>query len=411
VHHRVIQAAYVREDVQPVATPQGSVAEVLAAFIRLGLTSFGGPTAHLGYFREEFVVRRRWLDDQTYADLVALCQFLPGPASSQTGIALGVLRAGLPGGFAAWVGFTIPSAILMIVAAYGVASLSADTAALHGLKVVAVAVVAQAVWGMARTLCPDRERATIALIAAVVLLVWQNAFAQISIIAIGGLAGWRLLRSGAPAAAPSSLAAFDHRLAIGCWIAFFGLLIALPLARTVFPFHALELFDSFYRAGALVFGGGHVVLPLLHTEVVSPGWISDAQFIAGYGMAQAVPGPLFTFAAYLGTIQTTTPNGWAGGILALLAIFLPAWLLVIGALPFWDWLRARTEVQAALRGINAAVVGLLLATLYTPVMTSAIMMPLDAALALGCFGMLTLWKLPSWLVVVVAGGIGWVVRV
>jgi chromate transporter len=411
VHHRVIQAAYVREDVQPVATPQGSVAEVLAAFIRLGLTSFGGPTAHLGYFREEFVVRRRWLDDQTYADLVALCQFLPGPASSQTGIALGVLRAGLPGGFAAWVGFTIPSAILMIVAAYGVASLSADTAALHGLKVVAVAVVAQAVWGMARTLCPDRERATMAILAAVALLVWSNALAQIAIIAAGGIVGWRLLRSGAPAAAPSSLAAFDHRLAIGCWIAFFGLLIALPLARTVFPFHALELFDSFYRAGALVFGGGHVVLPLLHTEVVSPGWISDAQFIAGYGMAQAVPGPLFTFAAYLGTIQTTTPNGWAGGILALLAIFLPAWLLVIGALPFWNWLRARTEVQAALRGINAAVVGLLLATLYTPVMTSAIMMPLDAALALGCFGMLTLWKLPSWLVVVVAGGIGWVVRV
>ena len=400
-----------REGVQPVATPQGSVAEVLAAFIRLGLTSFGGPTAHLGYFREEFVVRRRWLDDQTYADLVALCQFLPGPASSQTGIALGVLRAGLPGGFAAWVGFTIPSAILMIVAAYGVASLSADTAALHGLKVVAVAVVAQAVWGMARTLCPDRERATMAILAAVALLVWSNALAQIAIIAAGGIVGWRLLRSGATAAAPSSLAAFDHRLAIGCWIAFFGLLIALPLARTVFPFHALELFDSFYRAGALVFGGGHVVLPLLHTEVVSPGWISDAQFIAGYGMAQAVPGPLFTFAAYLGTIQTTTPNGWAGGILALLAIFLPAWLLVIGALPFWDWLRARTEVQAALRGINAAVVGLLLATLYTPVMTSAIMMPLDAALALGCFGMLTLWKLPSWLVVVVAGGIGWVVRV
>jgi chromate transporter len=264
---------------------------------------------------------------------------------------------------------------------------------------------------MARTLCPDRERATMAILAAVALLVWSNALAQIAIIAAGGIVGWRLLRSGAPAAAPSSLAAFDHRLAIGCWIAFFGLLIALPLARTVFPFHALELFDSFYRAGALVFGGGHVVLPLLHTEVVSPGWISDAQFIAGYGMAQAVPGPLFTFAAYLGTIQTTTPNGWAGGILALLAIFLPAWLLVIGALPFWDWLRARTEVQAALRGINAAVVGILLATLYTPVMTSAIMMPLDAALALGCFGMLTLWKLPSWLVVVVAGGIGWVVRV
>lgn len=391
--------------------PQGSVIEVLAAFVRLGLTSFGGPVAHLGYFREEFVVRRRWLDDRTYADLVALCQFLPGPASSQAGIALGVLRAGLPGGFAAWIGFTFPSALIMIAAAYGVASLGADAAALHGLKVVAVAVVAQAVWGMARTLCPDRERATIAILAAVALLVWRHALAQIVIIVAGGMIGWRLLRDGAPAAAPSSLAGVDRRLAIGCWIAFFGLLIALPLARAAFPFHALQIFDSFYRAGALVFGGGHVVLPLLHAGVVPLGWVSDAQFIAGYGLAQAVPGPLFTFAAYLGAVQTSPPNGWAGGMLALLAIFLPAWLLVIGALPFWDWLRAREEAQAALRGINAAVVGLLLATLYTPVVTSAIMTPFDAALALGCFALLALWKWPPWLVVVVAGGIGWAMNV
>ncbi|MCS6938636.1 MAG: chromate efflux transporter [Roseiflexus sp.] len=391
--------------------PQGSVIEVLAAFVRLGLTSFGGPVAHLGYFREEFVVRRRWLDDRTYADLVALCQFLPGPASSQAGIALGVLRAGLPGGFAAWIGFTFPSALIMIAAAYGVASLCADAAALHGLKVVAVAVVAQAVWGMARTLCPDRERATIAILAAVALLVWRHALAQIVIIVAGGMIGWRLLRDGAPAAAPSSLAGVDRRLAIGCWIAFFGLLIALPLARAAFPFHAIQIFDSFYRAGALVFGGGHVVLPLLHAGVVSPGWVSDAQFIAGYGLAQAVPGPLFTFAAYLGAVQTSPPNGWAGGMLALLAIFLPAWLLVIGALPFWDWLHAREEAQAALRGINAAVVGLLLATLYTPVVTSAIMTPFDAALALGCFALLALWKWPPWLVVVVAGGIGWAMNV
>jgi chromate transporter len=399
----------VKETIQPVIAPQGSIIEVLAAFTRLGLTSFGGPIAHLGYFREEFVVRRRWLDDRTYADLVALCQFLPGPASSQTGIALGVMRAGLPGALAAWIGFTLPSALLMIAAAYGVTSLGADTVALHGLKVVAVAVVAQAVWGMARTLCPDRERATIAILAAVALLVWSSALAQIVIIVAGGMIGWRLLRSGAPAAAPVPLAAFDRRLAIGCWIAFFGLLIALPLARTVFPFRALELFDSFYRAGALVFGGGHVVLPLLYAEVTPPGWVSEAQFIAGYGMAQAVPGPLFTFAAYLGAVQTPIPNGWAGGTLALLAIFLPAWLLVIGALPFWNWLRSREETQAALRGINAAVVGILLATLYTPVMTSAIMTVRDAALALACFGMIAVWKWPSWLVVVVAAGIGWAV--
>lgn len=395
------------ETAQPVTAPQGSIIEVLAAFTRLGLTSFGGPIAHLGYFREEFVVRRRWLDDRTYADLAALCQFLPGPASSQTGIALGMMRAGLPGSLAAWLGFTLPSALLMIAAAYGVASLGADTAALHGLKVVAVAVVAQAVWGMARALCPDRERATIAILAAVALLVWSHALAQIVIIVAGGMIGWRVLRSGAPAAAPSPLAVGDRRLAVGCWIAFFALLIALPLARTAFPFHALELFDSFYRAGALVFGGGHVVLPLLHAGVVPPGWVSETQFIAGYGMAQAVPGPLFTFAAYLGAVQAPAPNGWAGGTLALLAIFLPAWLLVIGALPFWNWLRSREAAQAALRGVNAAVVGILLATLYTPVITSAIMTPLDAALALGCFALLALWKCPPWLVVVAAGGIGW----
>lgn len=395
------------ETAQPVTAPQGSIIEVLAAFTRLGLTSFGGPIAHLGYFREELVVRRRWLDDRTYADLAALCQFLPGPASSQTGIALGMMRAGLPGSLAAWLGFTLPSALLMIAAAYGVASLGADTAALHGLKVVAVAVVAQAVWGMARALCPDRERATIAILAAVALLVWSHALAQIVIIVAGGMIGWRVLRSGAPAAAPSPLAVGDRRLAVGCWIAFFALLIALPLARTAFPFHALELFDSFYRAGALVFGGGHVVLPLLHAGVVPPGWVSETQFIAGYGMAQAVPGPLFTFAAYLGAVQAPAPNGWAGGTLALLAIFLPAWLLVIGALPFWNWLRSREAAQAALRGVNAAVVGILLATLYTPVITSAIMTPLDAALALGCFALLALWKCPPWLVVVAAGGIGW----
>ncbi len=381
------------------------------AFVRLGLTSFGGPTAHLGYFREEFVIRRGWLDDCTYADLVALCQFLPGPASSQAGIAIGMLRAGLAGGLAAWLGFTLPSALIMIAAAYGIAAPGVDSTALRGLNIVAVAVVAQAVWGMARTLCPDRERATIALIAAVILLIWQGAFAQILIIATAGLAGWRLLHGGAPAAAHPPTVSFDRRIAMGCWIGFFSLLFALPLARAVLSWHALNVFDSFYLAGALVFGGGHVVLPLLHAQVVPPGWVSDTRFIAGYGLAQAVPGPLFTFAAYLGAVQTPPPNGWVGGILALLAIFLPAWLLIVGALPFWAWLRAREGFQAALRGINAAVVGILLATLYTPVMTSAMIEPFDAALALACFGMLTVWKLPPWVVVGIAGGVGWALSV
>ncbi|MGQ9550169.1 MAG: chromate efflux transporter [Roseiflexus sp.] len=386
---------------------QGSFREVLSAFVRLGLTSFGGPTAHLGYFREECITRRRWLDDQTYADLIALCQFLPGPASSQVGIAIGVLRAGFIGGLAAWLGFTFPSALIMIAAAYGIAAPGVDTTALRGLNVVAVAVVAQAVWGMARTLCPDRERVTVALIAAIVLLVWQNALTQISIIAIGGLVGWRWFRNSAPATTPPLMISIDRRVAIGCWVVFFSLLIVLPLMRAVFSLHTLSMLDSFYRTGALVFGGGHVVLPLLHAQVVPSGWVSDTQFIAGYGLAQALPGPLFAFAAYLGAVQTPTPNSWPGGFLALLAIFLPAWLLIIGALPFWSWLRTREDVQATLRGINAAMVGILLATLYTPVMTGAIIEPFDAALALACFGMLTVWKLPPWLVVGIAGGIGW----
>lgn len=385
---------------------RGPLREVAEAFTRLGLTSFGGPVAHLGYFREEFVVRRRWLDEQTYADLVALCQFLPGPASSQVGIALGTLRAGLLGGLLAWIGFTLPSALVMIAVAYGVGALSGAVDWLHGLKVVAVAVVAQAVWGMARSLCPDRERASIALAAAAIMLLVPGALTQIGLIIAGGIAGWRLLRS-APLPPPQAfIAPFGRRYALISLAIFFGLLIGLPLARQAVPDHTLALFDSFYRAGALVFGGGHVVLPLLEAEVVPPGWVTGAQFLAGYGAAQAVPGPLFTFAAYLGAVQTPAPNGWIGGIVALLAIFLPAWLLVLGALPFWDRLRARADAQAALRGINAVVVGILLAALYTPVSTSAIGAPFDFALALICFGLLTLWKLPPWLVVLLGGVVG-----
>lgn len=388
--------------------PQGTPLEVLAAFTKLGLTSFGGPVAHLGYFRAELVERRRWLDDQTYADLVALCQFLPGPASSQTGIGLGVMRAGLLGGMAAWLGFTLPSALLMIGAAFGVALLGKNTGVdwLHGLKIVAVAVVTQALWGMARTLTPDRERATIAILAAVVVLAWPTGLAQVLTIAVAGIIGWRFLRVQVSAPTRQLHAPVSRSFAVGCWALFFSLLVALPLLRQALPWHALALFDSFYRAGALVFGGGHVVLPLLQAQVVPPGWVSDTQFIAGYGVAQAVPGPLFTFSAYLGAVESPEPNGVAGGLLALVAMFLPAWLLVLGALPFWDQLRRRADAQGVLRGVNAAVVGVLLAALYNPIWLSGIKGPLDLALALVCFGLLVFWKLPPWLVVILGGAGG-----
>jgi chromate transporter len=386
---------------------RGTPLEVLTTFTRLGLTSFGGPVAHLGYFRAEFVERRKWLDDQTYADLVALCQFLPGPASSQAGIAIGVLRAGLAGGLAAWLGFTLPSVILMIAFAYGASYLGgAGGDWLHGLKVVAVAVVAQAVWGMARTLCPDRTRATVAVLAAVATLAWPSGLGQLVIIGLAGLFGWRALRATAPPAEHAFHVAVGRSFALGCWVAFFALLLGLPLLRSASGSHALAMLDSFYRAGALVFGGGHVVLPLLQTEVVNPGWLSGDQFVAGYGAAQALPGPLFTFAAYLGAVQTPQPNGWLGGLIAVGAIFLPAWLLVLGALLFWDKLRRRADAQGVLRGVNAAVVGILLAALYTPVWISAIGTPVDFALALVCFGLLVFWKLPPWLVVLFAGVAG-----
>jgi chromate transporter len=390
----------------PPAAVGGSTREVLGVFTRLGLTSFGGPIAHLGYFRDELVARRRWVDEETYADVVALCQFLPGPASSQVGIALGLTRAGVRGALAAWLGFTLPSALAMIAFAYGVTEVdgAADAGWLHGLKIVAVAVVAQAVWGMARSLCPDRPRATIAILAAVAVLFWSTALGQVLTIVAAGLVGWRLLpRSAAPA--PRRLAVpIGRRAALACLGLFFCLLVGLPLLRQATDAQAVAVFDGFYRAGSLVFGGGHVVLPLLQSEVVPQGWVTNEEFVAGYGAAQAVPGPLFTFAAYLGAMI----GGVDTAILALVAIFLPSFLLVFGALPFWDALRARTGFQAALRGINAAVVGILLAALYEPVWTSAIAAPEDFALALVAFGLLVFWKLPPWLVVVLAalGGIG-----
>jgi chromate transporter len=381
---------------------RNSLLEVLWVSTRLGLTSFGGPIAHLGYFHEEYVRRRKWIDEQSYADLVALCQFLPGPASSQVGIAIGIARARLLGGLTAWLGFTIPSALALVAFAFGIGAFAstADAGWLHGLKVVAVAVVAQAVWGMARSLCPDRERATIAILASLVTLAWQSAIGQLLSIAIAGIVGLIIF----PGTASSSLS--HMRFPIGkktgtaAWIIFFVLLLGLPLLRQLWASHALEVFDSFFRVGSLVFGGGHVVLPLLQSEVVNPGWVTNEQFVAGYGAAQAVPGPLFTFSAYLGAVMGTAPNGFSGAFLTLVAIFLPSFLLIAGALPFWDLLRSVPVFQSALKGINAAVVGLLLTALYKPVWTSAIYSPADFGLGLMAFGLLMFWKCPPWLVVV-----------
>lgn len=378
--------------------------EVLQVFLRLGLTSFGGPVAHLGYFRDEFVVRRKWLDEGAYADLVALCQFLPGPASSQVGIAVGLMRAGYAGALAAWAAFTLPSALALLLFAYGVSALGDALGArwLHGLKVVAVAVVAQAVLGMMRSLAPDRERASLAVAAAVIVLAMPSAIGQIGAIVLGAIAGVVLLK-GAPSETHASLPLEVSRTT-GAWFlaVFFVLLIGLPLLVAAVPAHSLQLFEAFYRAGSLVFGGGHVVLPLLQASVVPPGWVSNDAFLAGYGAAQAVPGPLFTFAAYLGAVMGPQPNGWVGATLCLVAVFLPSFLLVIGALPFWTELRRRAGAQAALRGVNAAVVGLLLAALYNPVWTAGITSASDFALAIAAFLLLFMWQVPPWLVVVLS---------
>lgn len=380
----------------------GAVLEVFWASTRLGLTSFGGPIAHLGYFHEEYVKRRKWIDEQSFADLVALCQFLPGPASSQVGIAIGIARARLAGGVAAWLGFTTPSALALIAFALGVGAFASasDTGWLHGLKVVAVAVVAQAVWGMARSLCPDRERATIAIIASLVTLAWPTATGQLSSIAIAGIVG--AIRFPSAASPPVSHMRFpiSKKTGIAAWTIFFTLLFGLPLLRQFLTSHALEVFDSFFRVGSLVFGGGHVVLPLLQSEVVGPGWVTNEQFVAGYGAAQAVPGPLFTFSAYLGAVMREPPNGLAGALLTLVAIFLPSFFLIAGALPFWELLRSIPIFQSALKGVNAAMVGLLLAALYQPVWTSAINLPRDFGLGLLAFGLLMFWKWPPWSVVV-----------
>ncbi len=387
----------------------GSPGEVLRVFLKLGLTSFGGPIAHLGYFRDELVVRRKWIDEAGYADLVALCQFLPGPASSQVGFALGTLRGnGLLGGLAAWFAFTMPSALVLFAFALGAAAFTGPAAEgfLHGLKLVAVAVVAQAIWGMAKTLTPDRARAGIALAAIAIVVVFVGSFGQVAAIVLGACAGLLLCRGVAVPLSGHLSFPISKRRGVIALVLFAALLVVPPFVVAATGLQTVALFDAFYRSGALVFGGGHVVLPLLQAEVVTPGWVTNEAFLSGYGLAQAVPGPLFTFAAYLGAVMGPAPNGFAGAAIALVAVLAPGMLLVYGTLPFWDALRLRTTAQAAMRGANAAVVGILGAALYNPVWTSAVLTPRDFALALAGFLLLTVWKTPPWIVVVFLAAAG-----
>jgi chromate transporter len=385
---------------------KSAAVEVLTTFFKLGMTSFGGPIAHIGYFREEIVVRRRWIDDAAYVDLVALCQFLPGPASSQVGFALGLFRAGLGGALAAWAGFTLPSAVLMTAFAYGTRALSGPlgAAVVHGLKLVAVAIVAQAVYGMARTLCPDRERASIAGGSALVVLVSASSLAQVGSILMGAIAGLWLCRAPASTATAVLGTPISRRVGIAALAIFLLLLGGLPLLRGLSQ--GLALFDAFYRSGALVFGGGHVVLPLLDNAFVAPGWVSDNVFLTGYAAAQALPGPLFTFAAYLGAVTKLSPNGVAGATLGIVGIFLPGLLVLLGALPFWNAVRRRAGAQAALRGTNAAVVGLLGAALYNPIWINSVSSPNDVGVALIWFILLAAWRTPPVLVVVLGASSG-----
>lgn len=379
-----------------------SLLEILLVSTRLGLTSFGGPVAHLGYFHNEYIQRRKWMDEKSYAELVALCQFLPGPASSQVGIGIGVMRAGVLGGIVSFLGFTLPSVIALIIFALILQGLNiGDTGWIHGLKIVAVAVVAHAILGMAQKLTPDLKRKALALFALVVTLLWQTAFTQVGAIVISAIIGFILYKQHTESDDSRIQFPISRGFAVICLSLFFGLLILLPILREVTSLSWIAMFDSFYRSGSLVFGGGHVVLPLLEREFVPTGWLSEEAFLAGYGAAQAVPGPLFTFAAYLGAVM----DGWQGGLLATIAIFLPAFLLILGTLPFWDSLRRKPKIKGALMGMNAAVVGILISAFYQPIWTSSILAPIDFAFAAILFSMLVYWKLPPWIIVVI-GAIG-----
>ncbi|MEC2290200.1 chromate transporter [Bacillus licheniformis] len=379
-----------------------SLLEILFVSTRLGLTSFGGPIAHLGYFHAEYVRKRKWMDEKNYADLVALCQFLPGPASSQVGIGIGVMRAGVLGGISAFIGFTLPSVIALVLFAMVLQGFDIGTAGwIHGLKIVAVAVVAHAVMGMAQKLTPDKRRKAIALFALVATLLWQTAFTQVGVILLAAFAGYLIYKEQVETDDSVMQFPVSRRFAAVCLSLFFGLLILLPVLREMTSSGWIAMFDSFYRSGSLVFGGGHVVLPLLEREFVPAGWLSEEAFLAGYGAAQAVPGPLFTFAAYLGAVI----SGWQGGLLATAAIFLPAFLLILGTLPFWDTLRRNPKVKGALMGVNAAVVGILISAFYHPIWTSSVLAPIDFAFAAVLFSLLVYWKLSPW-IIVAAGAVG-----
>lgn len=386
--------------------------EIFTAFLRLGLTAFGGPIAHLGYFREELVERRRWLSEQAYADLIALCQFLPGPASSQVGFALGLVRGGLPGALTAWFAFTLPSALLLFAFAMGATLFEGPVGSgvIHGLKLVAVAVVAQAVWGMAQKLCPDRQRAAIALGALLALAFLPTTGGQIGVTVLGGLAGTVLCRNLPRPGGDTLTIPVPRALAQLCLLLFALLLGGLPLLVAWSGSDTLALFEALYRAGALVFGGGHVVLPLLEGSMVDSGRMSADTFLAGYGAAQAMPGPLFTFSAYLGASVGVAPGAVVGAMVALVAVFLPGMLILLATLPFWAGLRERAGARAVMAGTNAAVVGILASALYDPVWTSAVTRPVDFAVAAAAFVLLTVWKVAPWQVVLltalVGGGLG-----
>ncbi len=392
-------------------TGGGRFWEIFRIALRLGLTSFGGPVAHFGYFHDEYVDRRRWVDEGTFADLLALSQAFPGAASSQLGFAIGMVRGGLRGGLAAWLGFTLPSAIILTSVGLGAARIGDEAQGwVHGLAIVAVPVVGLAVWRLWSKLAPDPFRSSLAIAATVALIAFPSSTrtAAVAVIVVGGLLGWRFCRNHSADPGERSLPAFSRRSGVIAALVFFGLLAALPIARRATQAEFVDVTDAFYGAGALVFGGGPVVLPLLESELVGPGWVDEELFIAGFGAAQAVPGPVFTFSSYLGAVMTPEPNGIAGAALALVALYLPSLLMVMATLPFFAALRTNTGVQAALRGVNAVVIGILLLALYDPLWINAIREPSDLGLALAAFGLLAFWRFPPWVVVLLtaaAGGI------